>query len=148
LTICNNQPKPIVPSEFTDAQLEAYLDESLDSQAAAELEQACRVDPDLVNRLSLINRRRDEGVHTLGEIWRRHQIGVPSPEEVNEFLADKLSPEQSDYIRFRLDVLKCRYTSALVEAAEQQLADSGEQSKNRREKYFQNSADLLPKIDD
>ena len=135
-------------SEFTDAQLEAYLDESLDPQAAAELEQACRADSELVNRLSSINRRRDEGVHTLGEIWRRHQVGVPSPEEVNDFLAGKMSQDQADYIRFRLDVLKCRYTSALVEAAEQQSAESGEQSKTRREKYFQNSADLLPKIDD
>ena len=135
-------------SEFSDAQLEAYLDESLDPQAAAELEQACRKDSELVNRLSLINRRRDEGIHTLGEIWRRHQIGVPSPEEVNEFLSGKLTQDQSNYIRFRLDVLKCRYTSALVEAAEQRLADSGEQSKTRREKYFQNSADLLPKIDE
>lgn len=135
-------------SEFTDAQLEAYLDESLDSQTAAELEQACRDDSELVNRLSSINRRRDEGIHTLGEIWRRHQIGVPSPEEVNEFLSGKLAQDQSNYIRFRLDVLKCRYTSALVEAAEQRLADSGEQSKTRREKYFQNSADLLPKIDE
>ena len=102
----------------------------------------------MVNRLSSINRRRDEGIHTLGEIWRRHQIGVPSPEEVNEFLSGKLAQDQSNYIRFRLDVLKCRYTSALVEAAEQRLADSGEQSKTRREKYFQNSADLLPKIDE
>ena len=135
-------------SEFTDAQLEAYLDESLDPQAAAELEQACRADSELVNRLSSINRRRDEGVHTLGEIWRRHQVGVPSPEEVNDFLAGKLSQDQADYIRFRLDVLKCRYTTALVEAAEQQSAESGEQSKTRREKYFQNSADLLPKIED
>jgi hypothetical protein len=125
--------------------LEAYLDESLDPQLAAELEQACRDDPDLLSRLSSINRRRDEGVHTLGEIWRRHQIGVPSAEEVGEFLEGKLSQDHSDYIRFRLDVLKCRYTSALVDAAEQQLADSGEQSKTRREKYFQNSADLLPK---
>ena len=132
-------------SDFTDAQLEAYLDESLDPQLAAELEQACRDDAELVNRLSAINRRRDQGVHTLGEIWRRHQIGVPSPEEVGDFLAGKLPQDQSDYIRFRLDVLKCRFTSALVEAAEQQLADAGEQSKTRREKYFQNSADLLPK---
>lgn len=132
-------------SEFTNAQLEAYLDESLDPQTAANVEQACRADSDLLSRLSSINRRRDEGVHTLGEIWRRHQIGVPSPEEVGEFLAGKLSQDQSDYIRFRLDILKCRFTSALVEATEQQLADSGEQSKTRREKYFQNSADLLPK---
>ena len=135
-------------SEFTDAQLEAYLDESLDSQVAAELEQACRDDSELLSRLSAINRRRDEGVHTLGEIWRRHQVGVPSPEEANDFLSGKLSQDQADYIRFRLDVLKCRFTSALVEATEQQLADSGEQSKARREKYFQNSADLLPKIDE
>ncbi len=132
-------------SEFTDAQLEAYLDESLDPQTAADLEQACRADSELLSRLSSINRRRDEGVHTLGEIWRRHQIGVPSAEEVSDFLAGKLAQDQSTYIRFRLDVLKCRFTSALVEAAEQQMADSGEQSKTRRKKYFQNSAELLPK---
>jgi hypothetical protein len=135
----------LVPDSFSDHELEAYLDESLDPARASELEQACRADQSLIERLSMVNRRRDAGVHTLGEMWRRHQIGVPSTEQVADFLAGKLSQDHSDYIRFRMDVLKCRFTLALVEAAEQQKADSGEQTKSRREKYFQNSADLLPK---
>ena len=68
--------------DFTDAELEAYLDESLDSSRAAEIEHRLREDTVLLQRLSRINHRRDAGIHTLGEIWRRHQIGVPSAEKM------------------------------------------------------------------
>ena len=72
--------------QFTDADLEAYLDESLDSGRAAQIEDVLASDKALLNRLAMINGRRDAGVHTLGEIWRRNQIGVPTPEVMGNFI--------------------------------------------------------------
>ena len=92
-------------SPFTDAELEAYLDESLDSTRATEIEEAIKSDSDLLQRLSVINSRRDAGVHTLGEIWRRNQIGVPSAEVMGNYLLDVLDEEQTAYIKFRMEQL-------------------------------------------
>ena len=71
---------------FPDAELEAYLDETLDPDRSNEIEQALQADEELLQRLTHINERRNAGVHTLGEIWRRNQIGVPSPEMLGNYL--------------------------------------------------------------
>ena len=130
--------------EFTDADLEAYLDEALDSDYANQLEQALRDDQALLARLSHINGRRDAGIHTLGEIWRRNQVGVPSSEEMQNFVLGTLSDAHADYIQFRIDTLKCRYTIAMLHDLKSQ-ANADEQSKTsvRRKKYFDSSAGLL-----
>lgn len=135
-------------SEFTDADLEAYLDELLDPSDAAEVEQALRDEEELLGRLSHINSRRDAGIHTLGEIWRRNQIGVPSVEDMGKYLLGALSREQASYIEFRLKSLKCRYTIAMFRDLQEQKAQ-GEpsQSESRRRKYFDSSAGLLKKND-
>lgn len=132
-----------VPMEFNDSELEAYLDESLDSARASEIETALRNDPELLKRLSQINGRRDAGIHTLGEIWRRNQVGVPSPEEIEQHLQGSLPKEDSEYIEFRIRELKCVFTIALLQDAMSQRKDDGRQSKSRQEKIYENSADLL-----
>ena len=129
--------------KFTDAELEAYLDEAIDSARAAEIEEAAKADSELLARLSSINGRRDAGVHTLGEIWRRNQIGVPTAEEMGNYILDVLPTEQSDYIKFRLDVLKCPFTIALYHDLQQQQTESADQLDSRRKKYFNSSAGLL-----
>ncbi len=130
--------------EFTDADLEAYLDEALNSETAAELEQALKKDDELLTRLSYINGRRDAGVHTLGEIWRRHQIGVPTSEEMGNFLLGVLPKERADYINFRIKVLRCRYTIAMMNDLENRQSSAGKSETNhRRKKYFDSSAGLL-----
>ena len=135
--------------EFTDAELEAYLDESLDSDRAAEVELQLRSDSQLLKRLSRINSRRDAGMHTLGEIWRRNQIGVPNAATMTDYLTGRLSAEAADYIEFRIDELKCPFTIALKSAAEDQLAEADPQrdgtSQTRREKIYKKSAGLLRK---
>ena len=134
--------------KFTDADLEAYLDEALDPDAAAEVEVGLREDKDLLQRLSYINSRRDAGIHTLGEIWRRNQIGVPSSEDMGKYLLGVLSPEQADYINFRMDTLKCRYTSAMYFDLQDQSKATPPQVDNRRRKYFDSSAGLLKRNED
>ena len=123
-------------SPFTDAELEAYLDESLDSTRATEIEEAIKSDSDLLQRLSVINSRRDAGVHTLGEIWRRNQIGVPSAEVMGNYLLDVLDEEQTAYIKFRMEQLKCPFTVALYDDLLAKQTESAELSASRREKFY------------
>lgn len=133
---------------FTDAELEAYLDESLDSTRASEVELQVRSDRHLLERLSMINSRRDAGIHTLGEIWRRNQIGVPSTDTMRNYLAGVLSEDETEYIKFRIEHLKCPFTSAMVRDLEAQQNENAEMSKSRREKFYKTSAGLLRKPGD
>ena len=128
--------------EVTQAELEAYLDEALAAERAAWLEKQLRKYPELVQRLSLINARRDAGWHTLGEIWRRHQIGVPSREQLDGYLRGTLDKDAADYIRFRLEIFKCPYTIANLRDLQRQHEESGEVIQVRREKYFRLSRRL------
>ena len=134
-------------TEFTDAELEAYLDEGLDPKRAADLEVAMSADQGLLARLSHINGRRDAGIHTLGEIWRRNQIGVPTLEHMSNHLLGLLSKEESDYIMFRMDVLRCPYTIAMYKDLSAKKDGDNDLSKTRRTKFFNSSAGLLRKKD-
>jgi hypothetical protein len=131
------------PTHFTDAELEAYLDESLDSARAAQVESAIRTDKELIRRLSMINGRRDAGIHTLGEIWRRNQIGVPTTESMGNFLLGVLPESESEYINFRMKQLCCPFTLAMYNDLQTQQSESAEMSKTRREKFYKTSAGLL-----
>ncbi|MEM7456173.1 MAG: hypothetical protein AAF456_17640 [Planctomycetota bacterium] len=135
-------------SEFTDAELEAYLDEALDPVRAADLEAAAKEDSELLGRLSHINGRRDAGIHTLGEIWRRNQLGVPSVEQMSNFLLGISSLEEADYIRFRLEQLKCPFTIAMFKDLQHQQEGESNTTETRRRKYFNSSAGLLRKDND
>ena len=132
-----------VKLQFTDADLEAYLDESLDSDRATQIEDALANDSDLISRLAMINGRRDAGIHTLGEIWRRNQIGVPTPEVMGNFILGILPDGDSQYIQFRMDQLKCCFTLAMFNDLQLQQSEKSELSQTRRERIYKTSAGLL-----
>ena len=130
-------------SEFTQSELEAYLDESLDVERMSQIEQALRRQPELLERLAQINGRRDSGLHSLGEIWRRHQIGLPTREELGSYLLGVLPDEHASYIRFRVETLKCRYTIANLADLQEQQREGETQVAARRRKYSQSSVGHL-----
>lgn len=130
---------------FPDAELEAYLDETLDPDRSSEIEEALQDDEELLQRLTHINGRRSAGVHTLGEIWRRNQIGVPTPEMLGNYLLGITTAEESDYIDFRMTKLKCPFTLAMYDDLVRQQNESEEQSISRRQKFFQSSVSQLKK---
>jgi len=132
-----------MPEQFTDAELEAFLDESLDPARAQDIEAALADDSELLDRLSRINGRRDAGMHTLGEIWRRNQVGVPSPEYLGKYLLGILSEEEADYLRFRIETLRCPYTIASLNDLQKQQAESQDQTESRRRKYYNSGAGLI-----
>lgn len=128
--------------EFSISELEAYLDEALPPEEMLRIEKALRDSKELVRRLSQINGRRDAGIHTLGEIWRRNRLSCPPRNQLAGLLLNTLDEENRDYIEFHLKVVGCRFCIANLADLKRQHAES-EDVRVRRKKYFDSSAGLL-----
>ena len=131
--------------DFTTAELEAYLDEALPVEQMTAIERALRSQPDLAKRLSQINGRRDAGVHSLGEVWRRQRLTCATRRQLGSYLLGVLPDEESDYIRFHIDTVGCRFCAANLADLQAQQAEAGDNIERRRRKYFQSSAGFLRK---
>jgi hypothetical protein len=132
--------------DFSNTDLEAFLDESLPAEQMAAIEDALRRSDELQKRVAAINGRRDAGVHSLGEIWRRHRLSCPSREQLGSYLLGVLPRPSADYLKFHLEIIQCRFCQAsLADLQAQQLAAEAELAQRRRQKYFQSSAGYLGK---
>lgn len=127
----------------SQADLENYLDEALPAEEMSFIEGVLRGNPRLLTELSGIIARRDSGVHSLGEIWRRHRLTCPSRDQLGSFLMKAIDPAQADYIRFHLETVGCRVCQANREDLERRSADQPQAAESRRRKYFQSSAGFL-----
>lgn len=125
------------------SDLIAYLDEGLPVEAMAAIENALRSDGRLAARLAELALRRDSGVHSLGEIWRRCRLSCPSREQLGSHLLGVLSDEESDYIAFHVDEIGCRLCAANLADLRSQHAEAAEPAVSRRRRYFQSSAGHL-----
>jgi hypothetical protein len=131
---------------YSNSELEAFLDESLPVERMTAVEESLRHRDDLRKQLAAIIGRRDAGVHSLGEIWRRHRLSCPPREQLASYLMGVLPKGTAGYIEFHLETIQCRYCVASVEdlKAQQSAADAGV-AERRRQKYFQSSAGYLRK---
>jgi hypothetical protein len=127
---------------FSDAELEGYVDEALPAERMAAIEEAARGDSDLLARLAAVNARRDAGVHSLGEIWRRNRLTCPTREQLGSLLLNVLPDETVAYFRFHIDQIGCRYCQANLADLETQQAERATADRRRR-KFFQSSAGYL-----
>ena len=128
---------------FTDDELLAFLDELLPNERASAIEQTLRDAEELRNRLASLIRRRDQGGHTVGEIWRRYRLTCPDRQTLGSYLLGVLDEPLQQYIQFHLETIGCRLCSAtVIELEEAQTADS-EQPIQRRRRYFESSAGHL-----
>ena len=125
------------------SQLEAYLDEALPADEMARVEEALRNDRELLEQLAAINARRDAGVHSLGEIWRRHRLSCPTREQLGGHLLGTLPAGFANYIDFHLRAIGCRVCQANLMDLENQQAEAVETTRTRRRRYFQSSAGYL-----
>src|SRR5262249_13945850 len=92
--------------------------------------------------------RRDAGVHSLAEIWRRHRLTCLTREQLGSHLLGILADEESAYISFHLETIGCRYCQANMDDLKAQQAQTAQpvaanSSSHRRRKYFQSSAGHL-----
>ncbi len=130
---------------FPLSDLEAYLDEALPPEEMARIEKAARKDRSLVGQLASIHARRGAGVHSLGEIWRRHQLSCPSREELGNYVLATLAAAEAGYVAFHVGVVGCRYCQANLTDLEQQRAETEQAGLGRRRRFFQSSAGYLRK---
>ena len=132
-----------MPKPLRQTELEAYLDEALPSEEMARIEHALRQNPEYVEQLAAINSRRNAGMHTLGEIWRRHRLSCPSREQLGSYLLGVLPDEEAEYIAFHVEKVGCRPCRANLTDLENRQAEAPQEVETRRRKYFQSSAGYL-----
>ncbi len=127
---------------WTDRELAAWLDEQLPHDRQAQLENCLRDDPALRQRAAVLIRQRDQGGHSIGEIWQRHRLSCPSRSDLGGFLLQTLTPDAADYIHFHLHVVGCRLCLANITDLQEQ-SDRPELVPERRQRFFESSAGLL-----
>jgi hypothetical protein len=130
---------------FSQTELEAFLDEALPVERMAAIEDALRRDATLQKQVSAVRGRRDAGVHSLGEIWRRHRLSCPSRERLGSYLLGVLPREEAEYIAFHVDKIECRYCAASITDLKAEQSAAGAETTRRRQKYFQSSVGHLRK---
>ena len=129
-------------SSFSNEQLICYLDEALPNEEMVQIEQELRNSESLRNRLASLIRERDQGGHTVGEIWRRQRLSCPTRQELGNFILGTLTQNELDYIDFHIRSVGCRYCQANLSDLETQNA-TPEETTTRRRKFFQSSAGYL-----
>lgn len=131
---------------MNDATLLAFLDEALPMEQMAEVERVLRLDDSLRARLNELVADRDNGVHSIGEIWKRNRLSCPDREELGSYLLGAMSDERIDYIQFHLNVIQCRFCQSNLEdlsASHQQGTATDGAATARRRKFFQSSVGRL-----
>ncbi|MCA9003745.1 MAG: hypothetical protein KDA70_00620 [Planctomycetaceae bacterium] len=128
---------------FTDQELLAYLDENLSVALMSQVEDALRHSDSLRVRLATLSRQRNDGVHSVGEIWRQNRLSCPSRSQLGGYLLETLPPEYHAFIEFHLTETGCRYCQANLEDLKAGLSAASQDSNRRRQKYFQSSAGYL-----
>lgn len=128
---------------LTQADLQAYLDEALAPAEMAAMEIELRKRPELLEQLAAINARRDAGVHSVGEIWRRARLSCPTRQDLGSHLLGTLDSAHSAYLEFHINTIGCRYCQANLQDLSLQQQETTATVSSRRAKYFQSTAGHL-----
>ncbi len=126
---------------MNDATLLAYIDEALTIDQMTTVEKLVREDSQLRERLATLVLQRDNGVHTLGDIWRRNRLSCPTREEIGSFLLKAMQDDRWEYIQFHIDVVGCQVCKSNLEDLSATLEQ--EAASVRRHKFFQSSVGRL-----
>lgn len=130
-------------SPFTDQELLGYLDETLAIGLMPQVEEALRHSDSLRVRLAQLSRQRDQGAHSVGEIWRRNRLSCPSRSQLGGYLLETLTPDFQSYLEFHLNQTGCRFCAANLEDLKASMSAASTDTERRRQKYFQSSAGYL-----
>lgn len=133
---------------FSDDELLSWLDEQLPVDRLAELEQEMRDSEPLRHRMANLIRKRDQGEHSVGEIWRRNRLSCPDRETLGSWLLETLDDSLMSYIEFHLKTIGCRFCNASLEELEAAQSEADSTSHHRRRRFFESSAGLLRRDDD
>jgi len=128
--------------DITDGELLAYLDEQLPAAQAAHVERELRTSSVLRQQAALLIRRRDQGGHTVGEIWRRQRLSCLSRGQLGGYLLGTAADDLADYIEFHLRTIGCRICEANLHDLRESSRRTPDASRRRR-KFFESSAGNL-----
>lgn len=131
----------MIPHDWSDEQMRAFLDEQLSPEMMSRLEEDLRADGALRGQLARLARERDHGAHTLGDVWRRGRLSCPSRAELDAYCRRQLSDDEARYLDFHVRTIGCRYCQANLDDLEQQAAPADRSSRRRR--LFESSAGYL-----
>lgn len=132
-------------ANFTDQQLQAYLDESLEVQLMAAIESQLRSDGELRERLVEIVGARSAGVHGIGEIWRRNRLTCPNRQQLGSYLLGVADSQGQDYIRFHIETVGCRVCRANLDDLQRQREEQKAEAQTRRQRILHSSVGYLRK---
>lgn len=132
---------------WTDRELAAWLDELLPAARMVEFETQLRADKGLQSRVAQVIRHRDQGGHSIGEVWQRARLSCPTRSEMGGFLLGTLSESAAAYVDFHLKTVGCRVCQANLSDLEEQSTQA-DHVPGRRRKFFESSAGLLRNDDD
>lgn len=127
---------------WTDQELTSWLNERLPAERMAVLEQQLRTDESLRIRVAQLIQHRDQGGHSVGEIWYRGRLSCPSRSELGGYLLGTLPQPVSDYLDFHLLTIGCRLCQANLQDL-QEHSDDNSESQVRRRRFFESSAGFL-----
>lgn len=127
----------------TDRDLEAFLDETLPTEAAARLELALRNDAGLRDRLAAVLAKRDLGDHSLGAIWQQNRVSCADRATLGAYLLGVLDDEARHGLELHLNIVGCRYCQANLDDMRSRQAEPPVQTESRRRKYFESSVGRL-----
>lgn len=129
-----------MPTDFTDAELLAFLDEGLAVDRMAAIENELRQSADLRTRTAALRQQRDSAGHSVGEIWRRERLSCPTRHQLGSFLLDALPADLTQYIQFHLQTIGCRYCAANLDDLRQSAQREPTETAHRRQRFFESSA--------
>ena len=129
--------------DFSQSEIEAYLDEALPAAEMASIEKDLRADPELLQQIKQVSSRRESGLHTMGAIWRRQRVSCATREQWGSYLLGVLATEHVEYLNFHLEQVGCAWCRANLEDLRQQQTELSDSTRTRRRKYFQSSAGYL-----
>ena len=132
-------------AKWSDEQLVAFLQNECSSAEASRLEAEIRANSHLRERLAQLQSASE--MHSIGEIWRRHRLSCPSREELQKKIDQSLSPAESSYIDFHLEVINCEICQANISDL-QTTRLSQHDSERRRQQIFESSAGHLSRRED
>src|SRR5262245_45493795 len=127
----------------TREMLNAYLDDALNEQETAQVEQALRELDPLRRQLRALMQERDRGEHSIGMVWRRERLSCPPREQLGSYLLQVLDELQQEYIHFHLHTIGCPFCLANLADLEARQKEPAPKTEQRRRRYYESSAGYL-----
>jgi len=130
----------MISEGLTEEELRGYLDEMLPAGRMADVENALRNSEPLRMKLASLVKQREQGQHSVGEIWREHRLSCPQRAGLSAYVMNQASAEMEKYIQFHIETVGCRICSAsLLDLQQAVRADQSKQNVARRRKFFESS---------